>query len=150
MIKLYKINNHLHKTMENMEKKESILEAAKRNFEAWNNALQTKNPAEVAKLYRDDCVFLPTFPEEGQEVVGKNGVENYFKHFLTKNPFGVIMEEKVSKLGDDSYSYAGLYNFLVGPEDNRSTARAKFTYIYKKDEAGNWGILLHNSSPLNK
>lgn len=130
-----------------MEQKPNLQEIAKKNFETWNNALQTKSPEEVAKLYRDDCVFLPTFPEEGKEVVGKSGVADYFEHFLKKFPFGVIMEEEVRGIDENSLFHAGRYNFEVGPENNRTIAKAKFTFIWKKDENG-WKIFLHDSSPV--
>ena len=135
--------------MEKAERKETALEAARRNFNRWNESLQTRNPEEVASLYRDDCVFLPTFPEKGKEVVGKDGVANYFHHFLQKFPFGVIVKEEVRDLGDSSIFHAGRYNFEVGPEDSRSVAEAKFTFVWKK-EGDEWKILLHDSAPLNK
>jgi len=133
----------------NIEKKEGVLEIVKKNFESWNNALQTRNPEEVAKLYREDCVFLPTFPEKGKELVTKDGVSDYFEHFLKKLPSGIVVADEVRELSKDLVSHAGKYNFEVGPADNRTISNAKFTFIWKKDENGNWGILLHDSSPLN-
>lgn len=128
--------------------KTTLLELAHELFESWNESLQTKNPAKVAKLYRDDCVFLPTFPDEGKEVVGKDGVEDYFEHFLKKDPFGMIISEVVEEFSEKAFSHAGKYNFEVGPKDNRTVVNAKFTFIWRCDGKGDWGIYLHDSSPL--
>lgn len=132
--------------MENMEKKESIYEIAKVNFNKWNNALQTKDPKIVAGLYTDDNSFLPTLSSEFKS--GIDGAESYFEHFLQKNPFGKIIEEKVQPIGSvgsDSYVHSGLYDFEVGQDQDRKTVEARFTYVWEK-VGGEWKILHHHSS----
>lgn len=128
----------------NPDKVESVKETAQANFRAWNEALQTRDAATVAKMYSEDCTFLPT--QSGEFKQGQSGAEDYFHHFLQKNPEGRIVEERVQELGPDSYLHSGMYNFEVGPKDNRSIVEARFTYVWKRDDEGNWKIAHHHSS----
>jgi uncharacterized protein (TIGR02246 family) len=66
------------------ESTETMQEIASRNFGMWNSALQTGNPKEVAALYIADATFLPTVSGEFKK--GQYSAEEYFKHFLEKNP----------------------------------------------------------------
>jgi len=84
-----------------METKQNFLEIAHENFERWNEALQTKDAKKVAELYAEDNTFLPTM--SGDFKFGQKGAEDYFEHFLLKNPFGKIVTEKIQPLGEDSY-----------------------------------------------
>ena len=130
--------------IETIEKIENVLETAKKNFNAWNEALQTKDPKKVAELYTNDSTFLPTM--SGEFKSGQHGAEEYFEHFLLKNPFGKVVEEKAQVLDPECYIHSGLYNFEVGPSDKREIAEARFTYVWKKDKDGNWKIINHHSS----
>jgi len=116
-------------------------------FMKWNDSLQTKDPEKVSALYRDDCLFMPTFPEKGKEIVKKDGVSNYFSHFLLKNPFGRIVKVETQIVSNDVIKYAGLYDFEVGEEGSRTVAHAKFIFELKK-ENDEWKILFHGSFPI--
>lgn len=131
--------------MEN--KKENALEIATRNFAIWNEALQTRNPEKVAELYRDDCTFMPTFPEEGKEIVGKDGVADYFSHFLLMLPLGVVIRGTVTQVSENVIRYNGLYDFEISEEGKRTIAHAKFIFEWK-EENGKYGILFHGSFPI--
>jgi uncharacterized protein (TIGR02246 family) len=126
-----------------------ISKITKENFEMWNDAIQTKDPVRVSKIYREDCLFLPTFPQKGKEIVSKNGVGDYFNHFLLKSPKGTIIEESSRSCGLDVIIHAGKYDFEIGPDGDRSIVHAKFTFIWKLED-NEWKILLHDSSPLNQ
>lgn len=130
--------------METMEYKQNFLEIARKNFQMWNEALQTKEAQKVAELYSEDNTFLPTM--SGDFKSGQKGAEDYFEHFLLKNPFGKIVEEKVQPLGENSYLHSGLYNFEIGPAEKREITEARFTYVWQKDKNGQWKILHHHSS----
>jgi len=129
-----------------MENEKSIFEIAKQNFEKWNGLLQTKNPEEVAKLYTEDSTFLPTMSSDFK--FGIEGAKDYFEHFVKKNPFGTIVEEKVQairSLSLESYVHSGLYNFEVGEKANREIVQARFTFVWSKIN-GEWKIIHHHSS----
>jgi uncharacterized protein (TIGR02246 family) len=123
-------------------------EIASRNFGLWNSALQTRCPKEVAGFYIADATFLPTTSGEFKE--GQYGAEEYFENFLIKNPTGKIIQEEVQILGTDGYLHSGMYNFEVGPIDDRQVAEARFSFIWKKDNQGEWKIVHHHSSAKPK
>jgi len=131
-----------------MKTKQNFLEIAHENFQKWNEALQTRDAKKVAELYLEENTFHPTM--SGDFKSGKKGAEDYFKHFLLKNPFGKIVKEKVQFLGKDSYLHSGLYNFEIGSTKKREIAEARFTYVWKKDKNGQWKIMHHHSSTKPK
>lgn len=115
-----------------------------KNFSKWKDALQTKNPKKVAALYAENSTFLPTVSGEFKK--GQSGAEEYFKHFLEKNPMGKIIQEEVQTLGIDCYLHSGMYNFEVGPDNKRQVVEARFTFAWEKDDQGEWKIVHHHSS----
>lgn len=123
---------------------EKLKEIAKKNFSKWNSSLQTKNPKEVARLYSEDATFLPTLSNNFEK--GVSGAETYFTHFLEKNPNGEVVDEEIQVVAPDCYIYSGMYNFEVGPNSERKIVEARFTFVYKKDEQGEWKIIHHHSS----
>ena len=80
-----------------MGNEQNFLEIARENFQMWNEALQTKDAKKVSLLYSEDNTFHPTM--SGDFKSGQKDAEDYFEHFLLKNPFGKIVEEKVQSLG---------------------------------------------------
>jgi len=134
--------------METAEIKKSLLEIAHENFNKWNQALQTKDAKKVAELYSEDNTFHPTM--SGDFKFGREGAEDYFEHFLLKNPFGEVVEEKIQSLGENSYLHSGLYNFKIWPAEKREIAEARFTYVWQKDKDGQWKIIHHHSSAKPK
>ena len=132
--------------MENQTKGGSmdILTIARENFAKWNEALQTKDPKKVAELYTVDNTFLPTLSPDFKR--GIAGAESYLVHFLAKDPIGEIKEEEVQSLGEDFYLHSGMYDFEVGPAEERTIANARFSYVWKKDSNGEWKVFHHHSS----
>lgn len=127
-----------------IEGEKNFEEIAIANFEMWNEALQTKDPRKVAELYTKDATFLPTVSGELKRGIG--GAEGYFKHFLEKDPIGKITEAVVQKIDEKSFLHIGKYDFEVGPQDDRKTLHARFTFLWQLDENGEWKIAHHHSS----
>ena len=74
---------------------------ARENFAKWNEALQTKDPLKVARMYsRSDLSFLPTVSPK--HIKGLEATEYYFEKFVLKNPFGTITDDQVCLLRIDS------------------------------------------------
>ena len=117
---------------------------AKENFKIWNQALLTKDPAKVAALYTADNTFLPTMSGEFKK--GQAGAKEYFHHFLEKDPQGEVKDEAVQVISPNAYLHSGLYNFEVGPKDKRETVEARFTFLWQKNDKGEWKIAHHHSS----
>lgn len=125
------------------ESPESI---AKKNFAKWNAALLTKDARQVADLYTGDATFLPTVSPEFKK--GQSGAEAYFHHFLEKDPNGKVVEEAVQPLSPDCYLHSGMYDFEVGPQNQREIVHARFTFLWKKGKDGQWRIAHHHSSKV--
>ena len=123
------------------EKMEAI---ASENFEIWNKALQNKDPKKMAEFYIENATFLPTLSEEFKK--GQLGAEEYFKHFLEKNPIGEVSEKEVQIIRNDCYIHSGMYNFEVDSDNGRQVVEARFTFIWEKDNQGEWKIVHHHSS----
>jgi len=124
------------------------IDLARANFKVWNDALLSKEASKVAELYSADNTFLPTMSPDFKK--GQSAAEGYFVHFLEKNPAGEIVKDECQSLSPDCYLHSGLYNFTVGPDDKREVVEARFSYVWKKDEVGNWKIIHHHSSVLPK
>jgi len=126
----------------NQEKMEK--EIVNENFSSWNKALLTKDPEKVAAIYDEDATFLPTLSSDFKK--GQEGVKAYFEHFLEKNPVSKIVEDEVQFLGTDCYLHSGFYVFELGPETDRQLVEARFSFVWKKNKAGEWKIIHHHSS----
>jgi uncharacterized protein (TIGR02246 family) len=136
--------------IETREKEIVLKELADQAFSSWNEALLSRDAKNVAALYTEDASFLPTLNPEFKK--GRAGAEEYFKHFLEKNPEGEVVEEMVQETAVDAegqptgFLHSGLYNFEVGESDNRQVVEARFTFLWNKDETGAWKISHHHSS----
>jgi uncharacterized protein (TIGR02246 family) len=120
--------------------KETALALAQENFKRWVDALLTKDPKIVAGLYADDSTFLPTVSDEFKK--GRAEAEQYFQHFLEKNPKGTIIDEEVQAISSNCYLHSGMYNF----ELTQGKVEARFTFVWQKNEQGEWQIIHHHSS----
>jgi uncharacterized protein (TIGR02246 family) len=124
----------------------SLASIAKKNFAKWNAALLTKDAKKVADLYTSDATFLPTVSPEFKK--GREGAEDYFHHFLEKDPEGEVVEEVVQPISIDCYLQSGLYNFAVGPKEKREIVAARFTFLWQRGTDGQWRIAHHHSSKV--
>ncbi|MEK7069120.1 MAG: SgcJ/EcaC family oxidoreductase [Patescibacteria group bacterium] len=127
-----------------MSQQENIERIAKSNFEAWNSALQTKDPEAVVALYSENLIFLPTL--SSKFIKSKDEAIEYFEHFLKKNPVAEIIDEAVQLFGHEGYAHSGKYNFTIGQDDTKQIVEARFTFIWKQDGEGRWEIVNHHSS----
>jgi len=122
---------------------QEILEA----FNKWNDMLKTGDAKLVAQKYAEDGqgILLPTVSPRVRH--NRAEIEDYFVHFLEKNPVGIITESNIRVYGDIAIN-SGLYTFeLDDGEGGRVDAKARFTFVYKK-EGDDWMILEHHSSML--
>lgn len=127
---------------------ENPQDVARENFNRWNEALQSRDPQEVAKLYMSECLFLPTrSPEFVKDVTG---AEKYFEGFLRNNPEGTITDGESKFLGPDSLLHTGMYTFsLQNGGGERKDVAARFTFVWQRTSDGEWKILHHHSSVFN-
>jgi len=117
---------------------------AKKMFGEWNEALQTRDKHKVALLYTKDDDFLPTMDGKFKHGIGET--EEYFEHFLEKKPYGKIVDDHIFGT-EEIVVHSGLYNFEVDDLSNgRKNIEARFTFVYTKQEDGNYKIAHHHSS----
>lgn len=110
-------------------------------FEAWNSALQTGEPGNVAALYASDGILLPTLSNKVRH--NHEEIKDYFVHFLAKGPVGKIDEANVRLFGEIAIN-SGVYTFTF---KDGSAAQARFTFVYRKD-GDRWMITEHHSSQM--
>ncbi len=126
------------------EKVETIEEIAQINFQQWKDALLSGNAEIVASLYAPDATLLGTVSSKLDK--GLDKIQGYFQHFLEQDPNSEIVDEVVQELGPDHYLHLGMYNFKIGPSDAKQTIEARFSFVWKKNDVGDWEILHHHSS----
>jgi uncharacterized protein (TIGR02246 family) len=114
-------------------------------FDDWNNALRTGGPHDVALLYAEDGVLLPTISNQ----VRSNRVEiaDYFEHFLAQHPRGVINEQHIDVLDANTAVNSGVYTFDLIKEGQPTFVVARYSFLYEKI-AGKWLIKSHHSSAM--
>ena len=110
-------------------------------FDDWNNALKTRNPKNVASLYENGGILLPTVSNRVRH--NQDEIEDYFVHFLEKGPEGKIDEANV-RIFDHLAINSGVYtfSFLDG-----SSVQARFTFVYRWN-GERWMIVEHHSSMM--
>ena len=113
-------------------------------FNKWNAALQTGNAKTVADLYADDAVLLPTVSNLAR--TSPEEIEDYFKHFLEKKPFGIIKQRNVKK-GCNKLTDAGIYDFEVVSNGKKEVVPARYTFVYEYRN-NQWKIVHHHSSMM--
>src|SRR4030042_2970346 len=80
---------------------------------------------------------------------GKTMLEKYEGVILPQESIKMIQEE-VQTLGTDCYLHSGMYNFKVDPGDDRQVVEARFSFVWKKDDQGEWKTVHHHSSAKSK
>ena len=118
---------------------------AQANFRYWNDALQTKDPAAVARLYSPrDLSFLPTVSP--MHISKMEDTNDYFTAFVKKDPFGTITDESVQVYENgNAYLHSGMYTFDLGQGIARAPVEARFSYMWRWED-GAWKISHHHSS----
>ncbi len=113
-------------------------------FDRWEAAVETGDAEKVADLYAPDAVLLPTLSPEIRTT--REGIVDYFEHFLARNPTGEKVRSVVKVLDARSAIDTGLYRFTFHNADGTTTsADARYTYVYEKRD-GKWWIINHHSS----
>jgi uncharacterized protein (TIGR02246 family) len=127
-------------------------------FERWNDALASGDPNQVASLYSDDALLLPTLSAEPRRTHA--AIRDYFNNFLARAPRGRI-DSRTIRLGCNSALDAGTYSFLLrDPADSAGAGgeqwvKARYSFVYSFSPGtgsgdapgpGEWLILHHHSS----
>ena len=111
-------------------------------FSQWNSSLQSGEPHQVAALYSEDAILLPTLSGEPRLTTASR--IDYFNSFLSKQPSGTLDTHHVTQ-GCNMVSLSGLYTFTFAQSGERVPARYSFTY---RLDGERWLINSHHSSLL--
>lgn len=110
-------------------------------FDQWNNALQTGDPKQVAALYENNGILLPTVSNQVRHNPAE--IEDYFVNFLAKGPVGKIDEANVRTFGELTIN-SGVYTFTF---KDGASVQARFTFVYRWN-GQSWKIVEHHSSAM--
>ena len=114
-------------------------------FDDWNQTLQTGGPNDVAELYAEDAVVVPT----DSNAMRTNRVEiaNFISDFQTRHPRGTINEQHIDVLNSTTAINSGIYTFDVIREGQPDFMVARYSFVYEKI-GGKWLIKSHHSSEM--
>ena len=120
------------------------------NFKRWNDALQTKDPTTVARLYSaGELSFLPTVFSSPKHISAPPDTVKYFAAFVERHPFGTITDDSVQVFDNgNAFLHSGLYTFELGEgtlASPRVSVDARFSYVWRLED-GVWTITHHHSS----
>ncbi|NDC59351.1 MAG: SgcJ/EcaC family oxidoreductase, partial [Alphaproteobacteria bacterium] len=111
-------------------------------FDEWNATLQTGGPHDMALLYAEDGVLLPTVSNEVRS--NRAEIANYFEHFLQLKPRGAINEQHIDVLDWNTAVNSGVYTFDVvkNGEPTFVVARhaSRVKRLYQDSEEGEVGV----------
>ena len=114
-------------------------------FDRWNASLATHDPAKVTANYAPEAVLLATVSNRPRTTPAE--IEDYFVHFLEKNPKGTI-DTRTIRIGCNTASDVGTYTFEL--KDNNGDVMkvpARYSFIYELHD-GKWLIVHHHSSAM--
>ncbi len=117
---------------------------AEQLFNKWNDALQTGSAKNVAALYAEDAILLPTVSNLPRTTPAE--IEDYFNHFLEKKPYGIIKDRNI-KQGCNKLTDAGVYDFEVTANGKKEIVPARYTFVYEYRN-NQWKIVHHHSSMM--
>lgn len=114
------------------------------NFDAWKNALASKDPKKVASLFAPDAILQPTVSNEIRNTPEE--VESYFVDFLKLSPSPTINERHIRALDENTAIDSGVWTFDLVREGKSSWVTARYCFVWEKKD-GEWKIqLLHSSA----
>jgi uncharacterized protein (TIGR02246 family) len=113
-------------------------------FNSFNDAWASKDPARVTSLFTQDAVLLATLSNKPRTT--PDAIKDYFVSFLKGSPVGTINSSTI-KIGCNSVSRLGTWTVsLTDPKTGvRSDVKARYSFIYRYENGG-WKIdHLHSS-----
>lgn len=114
-------------------------------FADWNDTLRTGGPHDMALLYAEDGVLLPTVSNEVRS--NRQEVADYFNEFQKLHPRGVINEQYIDVLDNNTAVNSGVYTFDIIREGQPTFVVARYSFLYEK-VGGKWLIKSHHSSAM--
>lgn len=123
--------------------------AVESQFEKFNAAWATKDPAKVTSLFTRDAVLLATVSNKPR--TNPEEIKDYFVSFLKGSPVGTINSSTV-KLGCNQASRLGTWTVTLtdAATGAKTDVKARYSFIYRLED-GQWKIdHLHSSAMPEK
>lgn len=124
-------------------KEHDVAEIAKL-LEAWDAALQTRDPETVAALYASDAILLPTVSNEVRKT--PTAICDYFQVFLRFKPRAKAIDQNI-RLFDGVSINSGVYEITLTGDEVETMVICRYTFVYRWDDT-EWKIIEHHSSAM--
>lgn len=109
---------------------------------AFDQAFNTKNAADIAKLYADNAVVMPA--PAGEPVLGTAAVETFFAGLIAA---GVIDHQltlvEAVEDGNLAYQRGKWAGAMLNEKGERQTFGGNVHLVYRKQANGNWKAVTH-------
>lgn len=109
----------------------------------WAQAIESRTPENVIKLYHPDGVLWGTLAQEYRH--GHKNIVHYFDSFLDKEDLRCEFKDGIIRVHHDLAFYSGAYEFTWTFAGKPVVLPARFSFVYKKVH-DDWLIMEHHSS----
>jgi uncharacterized protein (TIGR02246 family) len=109
----------------------------------WAQAIETRVPENVLKLYHPDGALWGTLAH--QYLHGHKAIEGYFQNFLNKEELKCKFIDDCIRIYDDFAFYSGSYEFTWLFSGQTARLPARFSFVFRRVK-GEWMIIEHHSS----
>ena len=113
--------------------------------QAWAEAFNSRDPAQVLALYDPEAVFWGTISQTLRDT--PEAIRDYFKGMPTNPNARVTLGEQRIRVYGDIASNTGLYTFANVRDGQPVTTPARFSFTYRQRD-GHWLIVDHHSSAV--
>jgi hypothetical protein len=113
----------------------------------WVSRVCCGNPADIALLYDEKAVLIPTFSPH--TVTSPDGVQGYFSQLATRQGLGVRLHNKalrVQSMSETLHTLSGIYSFEFEVDQVLLSFPSRFTFVV--DITRERPILHHHSSQV--
>jgi hypothetical protein len=122
--------------------------ALETSYYAWCDAIGNAkgDPSKVVKFYAKDAILLPTLSPK--ILMNTNhGLDAYFVSFTGHPHIRCQTDKLITQVYRDIGINTGLYTFTYDENGKTEVVKARFSFIYKKNN-NQWLIINHHSSKL--
>lgn len=110
----------------------------------WNRSLSTLDPNQVARLYAENAILIPTL--SAQICTSRQQIKEYFSRFLREKPVSHVHSQTIYLFNHSLAMAVGTYTFTVSPSRGKTVnIHARYTFVYQKQHQ-TWLIIHHHSS----
>ncbi|ACD90588.1 MAG: DUF4440 domain-containing protein [Chlorobium limicola] len=113
----------------------------------WVSRVCCGNPADIAALYDEHAVLIPTFSPH--TVTNPEGIQGYFEQLATRDGLGVRLHNKALRkqsMSETLYTLSGIYSFEFEVDQVLLSFPSRFSFVV--DIQREKPILHHHSSQV--